>query len=113
MIVNVDTNDVAKIGENSWESFAIVSNVKRALSRASLTLHSVIIRPSVEIAAQRTPLKICIQLLHNVKWRILISHESDTHQSKKRVVSMGFLESMLLNKEIFRIYVVNNIYVVK
>jgi len=44
----------------------IVSSVNRALSRASLTLHSVIMRPNEEIALQRTPLKRFTWLLHNM-----------------------------------------------
>lgn len=41
-----------------WGSLAIVSKVKRALSRISLTLHSVIKRPREGIAADRTVLKM-------------------------------------------------------
>jgi len=54
----VDINVDAKVRESPCGSLAIVSNVNRALSRASLTLHAVIIRPKDEIAAQRTPLKM-------------------------------------------------------
>lgn len=57
MNANVETKGSAKAGGIPWGSLAMVSKVKRALSRTSLTLHSVIKRPRERIAADRTVLK--------------------------------------------------------